>query len=119
MKAVLTIFLALGGVLFGAVLVGVAVRLIAFFTRIDWLLTDSSGAERVVTVLLIIGAVVGAAIGGLCALALHRSAKTRWLSYSIAVSGFLLVAWLLWPRPPVYLEYSLKATYHGRFLLAA
>jgi hypothetical protein len=115
MKAVLIIFLALGGVLFGAVLVGVA----AFFTRIDWLLTDSSGAERVITVLLIIGVVVGAAIGGLCALALHRSAKTRWLSYSIAVSGFLLVAWLLWPRPPVYLEYSLKATYHDRFLLAA
>jgi hypothetical protein len=105
MKAVLTIFLALGGVLFGAVLVGVAVRLIAFFTRNYWLLTDSSGAGRVVTALQIIGALVVPAIGGLCALALFRSAKTRWLSYSIAVSGFLLaaglVAWLLWPQPVV------------------
>jgi hypothetical protein len=105
MKAVLTFFLALGGVLFAAVIVGVAARLIAFFTRNYWLLPEGMTAAEVVTVLWIIGALVVPAIGGLGALTLYRSAKTRWLSYSIAVSGFLLAAgavlWLLWPQPVV------------------
>ncbi len=117
MKASLTFFLAVGGILLGAVVVGVAVRLIAFSTRSYWLLPEGMAAAKVVTVLLIIGVLVVPAIGGLCALTLYRSVKTRWLSYSIAVSGFLLTAgavvWLLWPRPPiVYIKRDIATPRH-------